>query len=332
VNVEQTLTAELRAVASGAEPPAPPAVGHLVRLAERQRNRTRATRAGGVALAAAAVVAAVVLGQHIGRPDTAPQPVKPSPSYYADGVPYYDHGGLYVGHRRQPGDWTFVESNGDYSVAVAADQTAEILHHGAPVLRVGGFVFEARLSFDGTKAAWIATDGPDASALVVRDLVAGRDLGRLPLVLRAQGGQGVETSLGIRNDGTVFYEVGHRAWTWHPGGGAPVRTTRMPNSVQTHPPGFDGVAAPVRLSPDHLWGAWVTDPAGGELGDVKGKPLGVTVQKPGDLASRFTLPLPTGLDLAPIAFWVTPTEITFAGPENIRCDIVARDCRALGTS
>jgi hypothetical protein len=331
MNVEQTLTDELRVVADLQAPP-PPSVAEVSRMADHERGRARRTRLAVAGLVAAAVVAAVVVGTQVGHPSSAPQPMEPSPSYYADGVPYYDHGGLYIDHQRQPGEWFSVESAGEYSVAVAADQTAEILHDGKQVMQIDGFVHQAALSFDGTKAAWIAADGQDKGVLVVRDLVASRDLGRLPLVLKPKGDQGIGLSLGIRNDGTAYYQVNDQQWRWQPGAGAPVRARQMPNTVQTHPAGFDGVAAPVRLSPDHLWGAWVTDPDGPELADTEGKALGVTVQKPGDPGSRFTMPRPTGLDLPPIVFWDTPTELTFAGPENLRCNIADRGCRVLGTS
>jgi len=331
MNVEQTLTDELRAVTDFQAPP-PPSFAEVRGMADRERGRARRTRLAVTGAVAAAIVAAVVIGTQTGRPSATPEPVKPSPSYYADGVPYYDHGGLYIDHVRQPGAWLSVESAGDFTVAVAADQTAEILRDGKQVMQVDGFVYQAHLSWDGTKAAWIAIDGADRGVLVVRDLVAGRELGRLPLVLHARGDQGIETSLDVRNDGSAYYEVGNRDWRWKPGGGAPERARAMPNAIQ-HPPGFSGVLTPVRLSPDHLWGAWMTDPDGHELeGDTTGTALGVTVQKPGDPSSRFTMPLPTTLDLPPIVFWETPTEISFAGPENLRCNIVDRGCRVLGTS
>ncbi len=338
MNVEKTLTDELRLVTDFQAPP-PPSTTDVSRLAGRERGRVRRTRIAAAGVVAAAVVAAIVIGTQVGHPDAAPQPVKPSPSYYADGVPYYDHGGLYIDHQRQPGAWLFVESAGNHTVALAADQTAEILEDGEQVLQVdAAVVYQVRLSPDGTKAAWIASTGPNAGVLVVRDLVAARELGRLPLDLHPKNKEeGLGLSLMVQNSGRVYYSVNDPSWTWTPGGGgAPVRTTDSPDDLGLagfpKAADFTGVGAPVRLSPDHLWGAWMTDSDGHELADTDGKALGVTVQKPGDPESRFTMPLPTGLDLPPLVFWETPTEISFAGPENLRCDIVDRGCRALGTS
>jgi hypothetical protein len=333
MSIETTVVEELHTLARRVQPPAPPAVAMLVRRAEQARARRRLRGAGAVALVAAAVLVAVVIGRQVGKPDAAPQPAHPSPSYYADGVPYLDHGGLYVDHVRQPGSWYTVESYGDFTIALATDQTAEILRDGQPIMHIDEVVQAVRLSFDGTKAAWITSDTNAATgAVVVRDLARSRDLGRLSIRLRLEGDTGVGVSLAVTNDGTAYYDVSGRKSRWKPGDGQPTATTYEPNGFPQHPPGFDGVEVPVRLSPDHLWGAWITDPEGHQLADTDGKPLGVTVQKPGDSSSRFTMPVPTDLDLAPVTFWTTPTQITFPGPENVQCDIVDRRCRVLGTS
>jgi hypothetical protein len=96
-----------------------------------------------------------------------------------------------------------------------------------------------------------------------------------------------------------------------------------------HPPGFTGVSEPVRLSLDHLWGAWLTDRDGNP--HTPGSDLGVTVQKPGDPDSRFTMPLPvTGQ--AGVLNWTTPTTLVVqlftddAGPVVATCEITTRTC------
>ena len=83
----------------------------------------------------------------------------------------------------------------------------------------------------------------------------------------------------------------------------------------------------MRLSPDHLWGAWITGADGGTAPDVEGGALGVTVQKPDQPESRFTMPVPPGVEVAPIAFWDSPTVVVLNGPTGARCDIVKRTCR-----
>jgi hypothetical protein len=197
--------------------------------------------------------------------------------------------------------------------------------------QINGPVYVARLSFDGTKAAWITSTQPDAGVVVVRDLPAARDLARIPVALASRGQQRFGSSLEVRNDGTVFYDVNDKQWTWTPGG-LPRRTDQVPPSeTPNHPAGFEAVDAPVRLSPDHLWGAWATDPEGHVPQSFDGVPLAVTVQKPDDPASRFTLRLPAGADLAPVPFWDSPTVLYFQGmsPQMITCDIVERQCRPM---
>ena len=254
MTLEQTLVEELRVVAD-VRAPLPPAVADLVRIAERERSRTLRLRVVATGLVAAAVVAAIVLGSQVGRPDAAPQPVKPSPSYYAPGVPYLYKNKLYIDHKPQLGAWMQVESAGAYTLAVTADQIGVIYRDGVQVGQTEGVVYAMSLSRGGTAAAWIALTGKHSGELVVRDLPNARDVLRLPLSLRPHGDQGVETSLLVQDDQTTYYEVNGREWRWRPGAGGPVRSTRQPNGVDPHPPGFDGVEQSVRLSPDHLWGA-----------------------------------------------------------------------------
>ena len=323
MNLEQTLTDELRTIAAAAQAPPPPAPETLVRAAGRARRRTLATRVGATGLVAAAVVAAIVLGSQVGRPHAAPSPAKPTPSYAAPGVPYLFDGGLYVDHRRQPGEWFTVQSFGDHTIALAADSTATILRDGHEVMHVDGVVQAVSLSFDGTKAAWLVDDGPGHGILVVRDLASSRELGRLRFAIDPAAG----FSLTVRNDGTAYYDAGNRSWRWVPGSAAPVPSEQQPSQLPEHPAGFDGVPAPVRLSPDHLWGAWLTGPDGAAPADPEGHQLGLTVQRPGDPRSRFTIPVPPGSDVAPIPFWLSPTTINLTGQDQLLCDIVARTCR-----
>ena len=186
------------------------------------------------------------------------------------------------------------------------------------------------LSFDGTKAAWLLTDDQgDTGTLVVRDLSRSRDLGRLRLELtRPTGGNAVGFSLTVRDDGTAYYEIDSEQWRWRPGT-SPVPTTTQPSQRPDHPAGFSGVSSSVSLSPDHLWGAWVTDPDGQEGGNLDGKALGVTVQKPDRPGDRFTVPVPRGVDVAPVVFWLSPTTLVLTGQDQVRCDIVARRCRVV---
>jgi hypothetical protein len=328
MTLEQTLVEELQVVAD-VRAPLPPAVADLVRIAERERSRTLRLRVVATGLVAAAVVAAIVLGSQVGRPESAPQPVKPSPSYYAPGVPYLYKDRLYIDHKPQLGAWMQVESAGDHTLAVTADQVGVIYRNGVQVGQTEGVVYASSLSRGGTMAAWIALTGKDSGELVVRDLDGARDLLRLPVDLQPHGEQGVETSLLVKDDATTIYEINGRQWTWRPDGGDPVRSHRQPNAIDTHPPGFDGVGQPIRLSPDHLWGAWITGPDGGPAADVEGAAIAITVQKPGRPESRFTMPVPREVEAAPIPSWDSPTVVLLNGPKTARCDIMTRTCRVV---
>jgi hypothetical protein len=326
MNVEQTLTDELGVVAQTVTAPPPPAVTALVQQAASARTRSRVRWAATTLLAAAAVVAAVVLGSQVGRPNAAPQPATPSPSYYASGVPYVHKGVLYVDHKERPGEWVRSQSAGDYTVATRADDAMVIFRDGAEVDSVSGDgVLWSALSGDGTKMAWISRQDGRTGALIVRDLAASHDLGRLSVRLREQGDHGVGLSMAVDDDGTVRYQIGDGSWrSWKPGAGAPIKA-RQPADEVTTPPGFSGIHSWVRLSPDHLWGAWLTDADGNELiGDDSAG--GVTIQKPGDPDSRFTIRFPPGSDVHFLS-WDTPVTVFGTGStHDVACDLVKRHC------
>jgi hypothetical protein len=344
MNVEQILTDELRIVAAGTPSPPPPDLSDLVGSAGRARRRSLTVRVGGAILVAAAVVAAIVLGTQLGRPNASPQPAEPTPSYYAPGVPYWYDGGLYIGHRRQPGSWGEVHSAGQFTVALGADQTAVILRDGVQVDKLEGPVDAVRLSPDGTKAAWIASTGSDAGVLVVRDLVLSRDLGRLPLVLKPKNDvEGLGFSLVVEDNSVTFYSINGVPWKWTPGRGTPAHTRQQPNDTTiagfADPADFD-VDMPVRLSPDHLWGGWLTDRHGQVVtvtGDTAPVRDGVTVQKPKDPGSRFTIALPAGANGVSMS-WDSPTTMivqvpigTSSAADVLECDIVTRTCKQAET-
>jgi hypothetical protein len=330
MNVEQQLTDELHLVADTLTAPPPPTVAALAREAEGTRTRSRVRWATTTLLAAAAVITAIVIGSQIGDPDAAPPPTHPSPSYYAAGVPYVHKGTLYVDHKAQPGSWFSAESAGEYTAAIASDRTAEILYDGKQVLRIDGPVLVVGLSPDGTKAAWIASTGPDSGELVVRDLPSERELGTVPVVLHPKGDQGVGTSLEVSNAGQALYELNDTSWSWLPGS-RPTRAEQV-DRADPNPEGFTSIKTWVRLSPDHLWGAWLTDRDGQVVpgSDAEESPVrdGLTVQKPGLPDSRFTIPLPAGTR-ASFLSWVSPTEVWVftekAGTPGL-CDIVTRHC------
>ncbi|HET6167106.1 MAG TPA: hypothetical protein VFE07_09785 [Marmoricola sp.] len=334
MNVEQTLIDEFRVLADGTEVPPPPDAADLVRTAERDRRRSSTVRLGGTALVAAAVVAAIVLGSQVGKPDAAPRPAHPSPSFDAPGVPYLYKQRLYVDHEPRPGSWFEVRSAGRFTVALGTDGTAVILRDGELVQRIPGRLLVVRLSRDGSKAAWIEKTGSRSGMLVVRDVVRSREIGRLPLDMTPRKHGGLEFSLTVTDAGVAFYDINGVEWRWRPRHGAPTRTDREPNDWTSYadPADFDvDVHTSIRWSPDHLWGAWLTDRHGQVVEPGQhDSPVqdGITVQKPNDPGSRFTIALPDGADGSFVS-WDSPTVIWVQvrdGGDMFACDITTKEC------
>lgn len=333
MNVEQILSDELRSVATSIEAPPPPVAG-LVRDAERARTRTLRTRLAGTVLVAAAVVGAIVIGTQVGRPSTAPPPTNPSPSpsYYAPGVPYVLDGVLYIDHEPQPGSWAQAETVGEYTVALRHTDsllTAVGMRDGEELFTVPNVITSPAISQSGNLVATIELPGGVSGGprfLVVRDLAEVSTLGRLEL--SSPAGVDAGGAIGrLEPDGTVLYTPDERAWwSWKPGG-SPTPADEPSGETVVNPPGFPGIDAWVQLSPDHLWGAWLTDARGNPMSpDLS--PEGVTLQKPGAPDSRFTIPFPNTTELEPFLSWESATELAVIGvPTDVRCDIVTRQCR-----
>jgi hypothetical protein len=258
--------------------------------------------------------------------NTTPDQATPSPSYYAPGVPYVDEGKLYIDHKEQPGSWVDAETAGAYTAATKVENdigvTMVILRNGKDIQTVPGVVAGPEFSPNDTKLAWVALADHDAGTLVVHDLTTFRVVGQLPIAVRPIGAEGISVPLEIENDGTAHYELHHKSWSWRPGG-TPTRA-ESPGGQNHNPTGFSEVKAAVRLSPDHLWGAWV--PNGSRS---------LSVQKPGDPTSQFTIAMPAGTGRAgPAVQWQSPTVtlvLTEKATEDgrhqiIECDIGARKC------
>jgi hypothetical protein len=278
-------------------------------------------------------VGAIVVGTQVGRQSTAPPPTNPSPSpsYYAPGVPYVLDGVLYVEHEPQPGLWSRSVTVGEWTAAFPRDDdpltdTAVILRSGVEVDTVSDVFHGPEFSPGGTKMAWF-TATLYTGELVVRDLADFSDLGRLPVELGSAGG--TDPRLGVEDDGTVVYNTDYptydRYWSWKPGGVRVKVPALSLDDTLPRPPGFEGIRS-VRLSPDHLWGAWLTDRDGGRLA-ANEAPGGLAVQKPGEPESRFTIPVAGATGPGSVAIWDSPTRLTIVGDSEVACDIVTRQCR-----
>jgi hypothetical protein len=348
MNVEQTLTDELRVVAGSVQPPPPP-VAELVRRAEQARTRTRAGRAAAIGLVAAAVVAAILIGNQVGRPTSAPPPAHHSkgatslPVGDPPRIPYVLGTTLYIGGEPQPGTWLGVDTVGKSSLASRAkgpgDYTvteAVLFRGGVEVARVKDTI-SAMLSPDGTKVAWLDS-APDFSAahLGELDALTGRVLGRLDLDPRTFDEKANEEAwlsiAKVDDDGTVTYGGVLASHTWRPGSAPVDHGSAMPSQ---EPPDIPNVVD-LQMSPDGTWGAWLTDRRGRNVGnrtDYNGVLDGVTMQKPGDPGSRITIPLPAGTDLRGIV-WESSTDVLLSVADNavgdqfhyVRCSRLGRQC------
>jgi hypothetical protein len=349
MNVETILTEELQVVAGAVQPPPPP-VAELVRLAERSRTRGRAGRVAAVVLVAAAVVVAIVIGSQVGRPTTAPPPAHHSKGATplavgeAPRIPYVLGTTLYLDGKPRPGTWLGVETAGDITLASRAaapdnyaDTDAVLFRDGAQVYVVRHVHSGPELSPRGTKLAWIeVVDG--TPVLVVRDLAADRELGRLPLDTPVDPDvESAETVQSVDDGGTVSYGSVLVSHTWRPG---TVPVDQGPPSPSQSPPGFPNVLE-LTMSPDQTWGAWLTDRRGRNVGnrtDYDGVLDGVTVQKPGDRGSRLTIPLPAGTDLRGVV-WESSTDVLLTVADNavgdrthyVRCSRLNRQCEIART-
>jgi hypothetical protein len=353
MTLEQTLIEELRFVADSADPPVPPSVAELVRIAERIRTRSRLTRVAGTALVAAAVVTAIVIGTQVGRPNAAPPPTHPTgdatggplPTGAAPKIPYVLDGTLYIDGRARPGTWSSVMTVGRTSLAVNGPDGAErnpvvLFHDGVEVARLTkDGTQDAVLSPGGTKIAWIEDDA-GTGVLVVHDMDTGQDLGRRSVATtRFTGGEeneGWESIQQVDDDGTVTYGSVVVTHTWKPSSD-PVDST--PTSGSEMIPGFPERAGYVWLSPEGTWGAWQTDRTGDPAPDEGNGLLdGITVQHPGDRASRFTIALPARTDARRLE-WETSTDLLVTVFDDrdgnrwhfLRCDVTERSCEQVPT-
>ena len=349
MNLEQTLSQELSVVAAAIDAPPPPAVGALVRKAERTRTRTSAKRLAATGTVAAAVVGALVLGHQLGRTTSAPPtPTNPShnptslPTGAAPRVPYILGETLYVDGKPQPGMWIGVQTAGGNTLALQSGgpgsetTTAVLFRSGAMLERLPADA-EPMMSRDGTKLAMIEVS-PGKADLVVRDLTDDRELGRLPLdpaTVRSDSEATVHLTA-VDDDGTVHWGgvLVNRAWK---PGGTPVDVAE--NASTPPVKGFPRGAVDVRLSPDGRLGAWLTDRDG--RSDPRADPTyldAVTVQVPNQPGTRFTLALPEKTDLRGIS-WETTTDVLLTVFEDqqgtrehlVRCSVKERECEVART-
>jgi len=353
VNVETTITEELREVGAPLRPPPAPDPATLVRAAGRARTRTLVRSGISAALAAAVILAIVVLGAHLKDPNAAPIPT-PEPTVLPTGqppqIPYIQNETLYVDGQVQPGSWAGVVTHQASSIASLNDFTGTpetwttvLFHDGSEVARiphVGGSV----LSPAGRRAAWIERDGQDWY-VVVYDLERSREQGRWPVDAHTLGHVGPENEgwegLSAVDDGGVTTWAGAlKVHTWTPGS-APVES----DQTDPEPPSgqFPVDDAVVSLSPDGAWGVWNEDLTGDQV--VQGSTetpdqynVHVFAQRPGQPGTRIEFPLPSNVNMGGADWETTETFLTqvFDDPTGdtwhyVRCFIATKRCEVAPT-
>lgn len=351
MNIEPSLTSELKTVAAGVDVPLQPPVAELIRQAEREQRRTRTRIAVTAGLVAAAVVAVFALAGQIGRPNASPTPAPQptgTPNASPPKVPYLWNGTLYAGGSAYPGTWTQVVVRGESAVAVLfknGSPTATLVvlrnQHGVDQLQDAANAQPPQLSWDGTKLAYVESFG-NVAHLVVRDLVTGRELGRLavdPALFVSDGASSSNTRFTllerVDDNGTVHYSsaLGGHAWT---PGKAPVAE----KAIRPWSPlgGFPSDAQEVQLRADGAWGAWLQSAPGAKAILDGGTATTLQAQHPGSPGSRVVIRLPEGRSSARDFVWESPTELlvtvdTDQGSDLhfIRCSIVTRGCKAVPT-
>jgi hypothetical protein len=334
-----------------------PDIAEVVGVTPPARARSRLTRVGGLVLLAA-VVTVIVIGTQGGRPHRAPAPTHPTasgepaseeslPLGAAPRVPYLIGEGLYLDGRSRPGTWNGLSVAGRSATGFRStpdqDGAVVVLRDGRVVLTLTTLPWSgAVLSPDGNLVAWAEVDRDrTVGHVVLHDLRTGTDVARLevdPMLLTVDDDR-VERLIRLGNDGTVVYGGLHGWHTWKPG--SPPVDTPTPADGSPLTPGFPARSNPVWLSPDESWGAWLTRRDGSNPPpDTGGTGLleGLTLQRPGDPASRFTIALPIGTDAAWLTWetgsdvLVTVDDLRLNSPAYyLRCHVVEKDCEQAPT-
>jgi hypothetical protein len=353
VNIETTLTEELRTVARAVPTPPPPAVADLVERAGEQRRRTRYLVAGAGALVAAVLVGVLVLGSHLGNPDSAPSPA-PQPTRTSTALPTGEplrtwtdqYGRLHLDGVAVPGkSWSDAATTGDLTVAARGEYGPEDFSVFIGTRRVADFTglyeLPVRVSPDRRTIAWTAFDEPtrkQASIVVARISEDGaEELGSLHVAALTAGAdsEARETLYRVADDGTVWYGgvLGGHAWT---PGSDPRPYDNQPDLMR--PNGFPATDATLglELNPSGTWGAWQTDEVPPATADDPVTYTSVVVQRRGDPSSRGKLAFAGRFAYVNIVFWETDTDVVLFADENppgqqsngryLRCDVVERAC------
>ena len=348
MNLEQTLIDELESTARALDVPPPPAAADLVRHAEQARTRGRARWTVTTVLAAAAVVAAVLAGLQIGRPDAGPRPTRPTPTKvgFPVGAPLHTYvdpttNALYIGGVVEQGnDWMDATTYGDLTLGylgqpVAGDVVVFLHADKLATIHPTG-VTGVKVSPDAHTIAWEETKGRSGTIVVAQVSASGlHELGRLsvPALARVADDESRELLIEVADDGTVTYGGTVDAHTWKPGGSP---KPADPSSYLYRPAGFPARADDIDVNRSGSWGAWLTDEWDPGTGGGEARYRSVTFQQPGKPDTRARIQLPAGDDDARSLYWESDTDLvigTYTGNqfvhvlhEYVRCNVLTRAC------
>lgn len=357
MNVEQMITEELRTVGAAVLPPPPPDAALLIGEARRDRIRSLTRRVGSGILAAAVVLSVVLLGSHLGNPSATPPPT-PQPTSLPTGaaptIPYVRAGTLYLDGQGTSTGWDSVSYEGAGAIGTRAGGDSLVtpiylFYGGRPVRAITNASTQgAVLSPDGKQAAWVerVRSGADGGRweVVAYDLAKDRELGRTSVDAHLLGHVGEENEgwlhlTRIDDNGAVWWAGLTEYYKWKPRS-TPVQID--PNAYTGDKlTGFPADAGDVAVSPDRVWGAWLTDQHGRiDPGTVETwRNDGVTLQKPESSRSRFTLKLPVGTDARGLD-WESDSAVlvtVFDDPDGtrwhyLRCHLATRRCEVAPTA
>ncbi|MFL6155490.1 MAG: hypothetical protein ACJ72D_05355 [Marmoricola sp.] len=342
MNVEQTITDELRAVAGALRPPPAPDASLLTRKAEQARVRVLVRSGVGAVLTAAVVLGIILLGTHLGNPKAEPVPTPPAHSF-PTGAPlttYVDETGqLHVDGVVQAGsDWADNPLHiGDVTLAYAGSTGKErvVVFVGStrvatlPRLAANN---EPQISPDHSTIAWAEPDGGKGAIVVARLGAQGlTELGRLArrAVTLDPDNEGHESVLSVANDGTVTFGGILGGHTWTPGGTPrDVDLSELSNDL----PGFPTNGEDIVRSPAGTWGAWLTDEVDPGNGGGVVEFGAVAFQQVSHPDTRVRIPMPVDEAHLQTLSWQDDTHLLLVVGEGesayhvVRCDIESHKC------
>jgi hypothetical protein len=304
VDVEETLSRELREVADGLTVPAMPPLPQAPPRVARPWQPLLV--AASVALVVAGAVVAVATAR--GGQEPAPAPPQPSPTRSvgtlprtAPTIPYVVDQRLYVAGEQVPGTWWSVRGDDAGWLALRTDSTWWWGRGPEPHEITGPHDVPPVVSPDGRYVAEVgAQDGQ--GALTAFDTASGESLGGVPLDLGDPQDGSTVSVRAVTDDGRVVVQGTDTSLLWLPlEGGATV------DLGETAPEQQFLAGTPTGLV--------VTDGAGGVVDGTIGEPYLAEISETGELTRTGAVPTHDDVLVSPGGAWLTWTAPGTTGGE-----------------